>query len=64
MANMLAKQMRKWRGKRCIKDAAATLGLPYGTYRKYEEGRRTPNALALAELQRRMDANTENVSRK
>lgn len=58
MSQLLADRLRQWRGKRYIKEAAAILGLPMGTYRKYEEGKRTPNKLALAELERRITENT------
>lgn len=36
------------------KEMADRLGIPVGTYRKYESGKRTPNKLALAELERRI----------
>ncbi len=49
--------LRQWRGKRERKDAAMTLGIPYSTYRSYENGLRKPEALALAELTRRMEEN-------
>jgi len=50
----LAKRLKIWRGKLYQKEAAAILDLPIPTYRKYENGKRTPNKLALAELERRM----------
>jgi transcriptional regulator with XRE-family HTH domain len=55
MSQLLADRLRLWRGKRYIKEAADILGIPIGTYRKYEEGKRTPNKLALAELERRLE---------
>jgi hypothetical protein len=54
MAELLAKRLKAWRGTRNARAAAAALGIPLETYRKYEWGKRTPNALALAELERRM----------
>jgi transcriptional regulator with XRE-family HTH domain len=54
MATLLSKRLRLWRGKLRQKEAAAKLDLPLPTYRKYEYGKRTPNKLALAELERRL----------
>lgn len=54
---LLKDRLRKWRGKRYQKEAAAALDLPVPTYRKYETGKRTPNKLAMAELNRRLEAN-------
>lgn len=62
MSQLLADRLRLWRGKRYIKEAAAILGLPMGTYRKYEEGKRTPNKLAMAELERRLQEIQQNES--
>jgi Helix-turn-helix len=56
MADLLKNRLREWRGKRRQKEAAADLDIPVPTYRKYEYGKRTPNRLALAELNRRMDS--------
>ena len=50
----LARTLRRWRGGLRQKEAAAILDLPLPTYRKYECGKRTPNKLALAELERRL----------
>lgn len=51
---LLKNQLREWRGSLRQKEAADILDLPLPTYRKYEYGKRTPNKLAMAELQRRM----------
>jgi hypothetical protein len=55
MSELLAAKLRRWRGKRYRKEAAALLDIPLTTYRKYEVGMRTPNKLALAELERRIE---------
>lgn len=55
---LLKDRLKTWRGKRYRKEAAALLDIPLATYRKYEEGRRTPNKLALAELERRLERQT------
>ena len=60
MSDLLAQKLRKWRGKLYRKEAAAILQIPLATYRKYESGKRTPNNLALAELENRMAKNTPN----
>lgn len=59
MPELLSDRLRSWRlGKKLLlKEAAAKLEIPHGTYRKYEAGKRTPNKLALAEITRRLDAN-------
>lgn len=54
MSDLLKARLREWRGKRRQKEAAADLDVSLATYRKWEYGRRTPNKLALAELERRM----------
>lgn len=54
LSTLLANKLRVWRGKRYRKEAASDLGIPLATYRKYEEGKRTPNKLAMAELERRL----------
>lgn len=54
MAELLAKRLKAWRGTRNARAAAAALNIPLETYRKYEWGKRTPNTLAMAELERRM----------
>lgn len=51
---LLKDKLRIWRGKLYQKEAAEILGIPLATYRKYESGKRTPNKLALAELERRI----------
>lgn len=55
MSALLADKLKLWRGKRYRKEAAAILRIPLPTYRKYEEGKRTPNKLAMAELERRLE---------
>jgi len=57
MAELLKDRLKIWRGKRYQKEAASDLDLPLPTYRKYENGKRTPNKLAMAELERRLLAN-------
>ena len=54
MEELLADRLKRWRGPLRQKEAAARLDLPLPTYRKYELGKRTPNKLALAELDRRL----------
>lgn len=56
MNEPLSVRLKKWRGKLYQKEAADKLNLPLPTYRKYEYGVRQPNPLALAELERRMEA--------
>jgi hypothetical protein len=51
---LLKKELEIWQGKRNAKTAAADLDIPLATFRKYRNGKRTPNKLALAELKRRM----------
>ncbi len=60
MALLLKNKLRLWRGDLRQKEAAAILDLPLPTYRKYELGKRTPNKLALAELERRLLAYATN----
>ena len=55
---LLSKELKIWQGKRNKKTAASDLGLEYSTYRKYLNGKRTPNKLAMAELVRRMNGNS------
>jgi hypothetical protein len=43
-------RLKKWRGKRSLKEAAAVLKLEYGLYRKYETGKRSPCRLATLYL--------------
>jgi hypothetical protein len=57
VAEIFKDKLRRWRGKRYQKEAADLLGIPFPSYRKYEYGKRTPNKLAMAELERRMLAN-------
>lgn len=55
MAELLADRLKRWRGPLRQKEAAAKLDIPLPTYRKYENGKRTPAKLALVELERRMN---------
>lgn len=59
MPEQLSTRLKNWRlGNRLLlKEAAAKLDIPHGTYRKYEAGKRTPNKLALSEIERRLNAN-------
>ena len=51
MAEALLKdRLKKWRGYRSQKEAAAALKMCYPTYRKYETGHRTPCKLAMRYL--------------
>lgn len=52
---LLKDRLKKWRGSRSLKEAAAALGIDYPTYRKYETGKRNPCKLAAAELDRRLE---------
>ena len=55
MADSLLKdRIRKWQGKRSLKECAAILDIDYPSMRKYATGKRTPCKLALIELERRM----------
>lgn len=56
MAELLAKRLLAWRLRKKLyrKEAAAILDIPVGTYRCYEEGKRTPIKLSLVELERRL----------
>jgi transcriptional regulator with XRE-family HTH domain len=59
MTVLLSDRLKRWRlGKKLlIKEAATTLDIPNGTYRKYESGKRTPNKLARLEIERRLCSN-------
>ena len=62
---MLFKEaIKQWRGARYQKEAAADLDIPVSTYRKYENGKRTPSSVAMAELLRRMEEHQETAARK
>jgi transcriptional regulator with XRE-family HTH domain len=51
MAESLLKyRLKKWRGSRSLKEAAAALGVDYPTYRKYETGKRNPCKLAAQQI--------------
>ena len=52
---LLRKELKLWQGNRNAKTAAFDLDLPLPTFRKYLNGKRTPNKLAMAELKRRME---------
>lgn len=48
-------ELKKWRGKLYQKEAAAKLDVPLPTYRKWEQGKKTPRALALEAIRARMN---------
>ena len=50
-----SEELKAWRGKLYQKEAASNLDIPLTSYRKYENGKRTPNKLAMAELRRKME---------
>jgi transcriptional regulator with XRE-family HTH domain len=54
MLELFKDRLKAWRGKRYQKEAANDLGIPLPTYRKYENGKRTPVKLSMCELERRM----------
>lgn len=49
--------MKAWRAGRGIlqKEAAAHFGVTLSAYQKWETGTNTPNKLAMAQIQRRMN---------
>lgn len=50
-----AEKVKRWRGKRNMKEAASDLGIPYETYAKYESGTRKPHkSYCLCCLETRM----------
>jgi len=57
----LQDQLRIWRGTRYQKEAADALGVPLWSYINWEAGRRIPSKLALKELQRRLNQNTQSA---
>lgn len=59
VTELFSKRLRVWRGKLYQKEAAAKLDVPLPTFRKWENGKQTPNKLALAEIERRMERNAE-----
>lgn len=56
LSNLFKDRLRKWRGARMQKTCAAILGVPIGTLRKWEYGKRTPKVLAMCEIERRMNS--------
>jgi len=50
----LSERLLEWRGRLRQKEAADKLNIPLSTYRKYENGQRTPGKLAMSELERRI----------
>jgi transcriptional regulator with XRE-family HTH domain len=54
-----SERLRKWRGKRRQKEAAADLDVTLAAYRKWEYGKRTPKKITLAEIDRRMISNPD-----
>lgn len=57
MEILFALYLKSWRRSKKIlqKQAAEFLQVKLGTLRSWEEGKRTPSKLALAEIKRRMD---------
>jgi DNA-binding transcriptional regulator YiaG len=53
---LFSKRIEKWRKDRGLlqKEAAAKLDVSYGAWRSWERGKKQPQKLALAELERRM----------
>jgi transcriptional regulator with XRE-family HTH domain len=53
-----ANQLEQWRKIRDLrqKEAADKLDVPFGTYRSWERGKKTPHKLTMPEIQRRMEA--------
>jgi len=53
-------QLEQWRKSRELrqKEAADKLDVPFGTYRSWERGKKTPHKLTMPEIQRRMAAVT------
>jgi DNA-binding transcriptional regulator YiaG len=49
---MFMQELKTWRGKLRQKEAAEKLGVPLSTFRKWEQGKKTPRVFALAELRR------------
>jgi len=49
-------KLRKWRGTLRQKEAANILKVSVRTYQNWEEGKNNPKPLAMAELERRMEA--------
>lgn len=54
MAEDFKSVLKSWRGNLSPKEAAFKLGIKMRTYYSYEDGTRTPQNLAMAELKRRM----------
>lgn len=52
-------RLKEWRGKLYQKEAAEILSVSTATIRKWESGKRTPGKLALAEIERRMEAHKQ-----
>ena len=54
-----AQELKLWRGKLYLKEAAEKLGVGMSTYVSWEYGSRTPTDLSKAEIRRRMVAPTD-----
>ncbi len=52
-----SKRLRKWRGKRYLKEAASALDVPTWTYINWEIRGTVPSKLAMAEILRRLNGN-------
>jgi len=59
MRESFATRLKNWRGPLRQKEAASVLDVKLGTFRSWENGKRTPNKLALIEIERRMERQTQ-----
>lgn len=55
MPDRFKDKLVRWRGRLMQKEAADLLGVPLATLRKWEYGKRTPKAITLCEIERRMN---------
>jgi DNA-binding transcriptional regulator YiaG len=55
---IFSKQIELWRKAKGLrqKEAAAVLDVPFGTFRSWERGKRTPHKFTMPEIQRKMEA--------
>ena len=58
MGQAFVQKLQEWMGERTHTECAELLDIPVATFRKYIYGSRTPTPLGLVELERRMDAIT------
>lgn len=59
MSDLFKDRLKKWRGKLRQKEAAEILGVPLGTLRTWEYGKRTPKQITMCEIERRMEGRTQ-----